>query len=270
MKKFLFILFLLIVLAAVYMAGEKGPNPILWFATPTFTPTTTFTPTETVTPTLTPSITPTSTPTFTSTPTPIPTPTPAPVHKKKKTAKKHVTAPPPKKPAPPPPPVAPEAKPICNAPSLSTVVAESGTNNTFATAQNLGALESPGLQVQGSLRQLANVTDPAQVQAYKIDPKTATTDLDVGVYSFSSTTAFMVVLDCYSGIIGKPNPIYEQDNYRLEVYNELFELVAISYDNDPIQAVETSSPGQVFYAVVYGMFGKPGNYKLTITPKDTK
>ena len=75
-------------------------------------------------------------------PDPIPTPTPAPVHKKKKTAKKHVTAPPPKKPAPPPPPVAPEAKPICNAPSLSTVVAESGTNNTFATAQNLGALES--------------------------------------------------------------------------------------------------------------------------------
>jgi hypothetical protein len=279
MKKFLLFLFLLILLAAAYLTGSKGTNPTKWFEPPTPTPT--FTATFTATSKSTATGTATFTPTATMTATPVPKKKPSKKAVKKKTKKvaqrhpQEVTddtdeEPIVEKKAPPlAPPQPPERKPICNAPSLSTVIEEVEPNNTFATAQNLGDLTSAGLQVKGSLTTVVNLKDMVAIEGYKTDPHVETSEIDRDVYSFTTSSPFLVVLDCYTNVMGKPNPLYNEPNYQLEVYNESFVEVGKSLDNDPVESVEISDPGKTFYAVVYGVDGTGGNYRLTITRKET-
>jgi hypothetical protein len=210
------------------------------------------------------------------------TATPVPKKKKaKKPAKKHpkkvvvdhsndVTddteepAPPPKKPEPPQP---PERKPICNSAALPNAMVELEPNETFMTAQTLGSLTSQGLQVHGTLTKVLNLTDTASADAYRVDPNLENADLDVDVYSFSTTTPFLAVLDCYTHVVGRPNPLYQENNYQLEIYNESLKLVGSSTQNDPVESVEVEEAGSKFYVVIYGVDGTGGNYRLTLTPK---
>jgi hypothetical protein len=143
-------------------------------------------------------------------------------------------------------------------------------NNTFSIAEDLGPLASQGLQVNGTLEKVAQSPDTASADAYKIDPKVETTDLDVDVYTFTTSSPFLAVLDCYSHIVGRPNPLYHEENYQLDIYNESFEMVGSSHQNDPVESVEISGSGK-FYVVVYGVDGTDGgNYRLTLTRKEAE
>jgi len=263
-KKFMLFLFLLLLIGAAYMTGSHGTDPTQWFLPPTPTPT--FTPTNTATAVFTP--TATFTYTFTATATATMTYTPVPKKVAKKAPKKKA-APPPKKKAPPPPIVAPEMKPICTGPNLPSAVAKTGANNTFATAQDLSTLTGQGLQVKGTLTTVAHAADTAAADAYKVDPNLANSDLDVDVYTFSVSSPFLAVLDCYSHVQGRPNPLYQEENYHLEIYDANFQLVGSSNQNNPVESVEISGTGNKFYAVVYGVDGKDGgSYRLTLTLKE--
>jgi len=257
------------------MVGKHGPDPTQWFVPPTPTPTFTFTSTSTPVNTTTATFTPVP-------PTPTMTATPVPKKKARKPAKKHAKkvvedhshdvtedvsdepAPPPKKPEPPQP---PERKPICNASALPNAVMELDPNETFMTAQSLGALTNAGLQVNGTLTKVLNLPDTASADAYKVDPNLESADLDVDVYAFTTTTPFLAVLDCYTHVVGRPNPIYQENNYQLEIYNESLKLVGSSKLNDPVESVEVEETGTKFYVVIYGVDGTGGNYRLTLTPK---
>jgi hypothetical protein len=283
-KQVLLFILLLIILAVGYLVGAHGPDPTQWFAPPTPTPT--FTATPTSTPVF------TATPTATLTPIP-PTMTPTPVPKKKavkKPAKKHVKKhakeniqevtddsndeladPPEKKPAGPPPPEPPERKPICNAPTLPSAVMELEPNNTFIAAQNLGALLSGGLQVNGTLLKVVQAVDTTAADVYRVDPKVENADLDIDVYAFTSSSPFLAVLDCYTHVVGRPIPLYHENNFQLEIYNETFELVGRSAQNDPVESLEIAGSGNKFYAVVYGVDGTDGApYRLTLTRKESE
>lgn len=163
---------------------------------------------------------------------------------------------------------APEIKPICNSAALSTAVGELEPNNSFATAQDLGTLTAQGLQVNGTLEKVVNTLTSAAADAYKADPKVENADLDVDVYSFTAPTAFLAVLDCYSHVLGRPNPVSHDENYHLDIYNASFELVGSSDQNNPVEAVEIAESSNKFYAVVYGVDGTDGgSYRLTLTLK---
>jgi hypothetical protein len=268
-KKIVLIIFLLLLIATAYMAGSHGPDPTQWFLpptpTPTFTPTHTATAVYTATPTFTFTFTATATATMTATPVPKKTVKKAP----KKIAKK--PTPIPKKKAPPPPIVAPELKPICTGPNLPSAVMKSGANNTFSTAQDLSTLTSQGLQVKGTLSKVVHAADTAAADAYKVDPNLVNADLDVDVYTFSTSSPFLAVLDCYSHVVGRPNPLYQEENYHLEIYDGAFQLVGSSNQNNPVESVEISGVGTKFYAVVYGVDGKDGGgYRLTLTLKGSE
>ena len=142
-----------------------------------------------------------------------------------------------------------------------------GTNHTFLTAQSLGALTAAGLQVTGTLSKVVQTADTAAADAYKVDPNVESTDLDVSVYSFTTGTPCLVVLDCYTPIVGRPDPLYHDNNYQLDVYNDAFTLLGSSHHSDPVEAVEVSEASKIFYVVVYGVDGEPGGYRITITPK---
>ncbi len=282
-KKFLFFIFLLIVIAAAYMVGSRGPDPTQWFTTPT--------PTPTCTATSTPSATATSTAVATSTPTPTPTQTATPVPKKKapkkkprKHAKKPVlnlenevtddidqeTAPTPT-PLPQVAPAPPDLNPICNAHTLPSAVAEVEPNNTFGAPQDLGTLVFPGLQVNGALEKVAHAADTAAADSFTIDPRMETTDLDLDVYTFTASSPFLVVLDCYTHVLGRPSPLSHDNNFQLAVYNESLLMIGSSTQNNPVQSVEISESGYKYYAVVYGVDGTDGaSYRLTITPKESQ
>jgi hypothetical protein len=165
------------------------------------------------------------------------------------------------------PPEPPEKKPICNARALTSAAAGLGSNHTFLTPQNLGALTIEGLQVKGELIKVVQTADTAAADAYKVDPNVESTDLDVAVYSFTSNSPFLVVLDCYTHVQGRPDPLYHDNNYQLDVYNDTFQLIGSSHKNDPVEAVEISDTSKVFYVVVYGVDGEAGNYRVTISPK---
>lgn len=264
MKKFLFFLFLLIVAAAAYLTGSRGTDPTQWFAPPTPTPTCTATSTST------PEFTLTATPTATLTSTPTATFTATPVPKKKAPKKKPAPKPTPTF-TPIPPPEPPALKPICNAPSLPSAVAEVEPNNTFATAQDLGALTAAGLQVKGTLEKVARAADTATADATKVDPKVETTDMDVDVYAFTASTPFLAVLDCYSHVVGRPSPLYHEENYHLEIYNDAFEMIGSSNQNNPVESIEMTGTGSKYYVVVYGVDGTDGgNYRLTLTRKEAE
>src|SRR5579872_3142734 len=136
-KQVLFFILLLVILGVGYMMGSHGPDPTQWFAPPTPTPT--FTATSTFTSTS------TATATATATSTSTPTPTPVPKKKaRKKPVKKHTKIPlhdvtedlgddPTPSPQKPEPPQPPERKPICNAPTLASAVAEVEPNNSSST-----------------------------------------------------------------------------------------------------------------------------------------
>jgi hypothetical protein len=172
---------------------------------------------------------------------------------------------------PPPPPEPPALKPICNSPALPSVVEEVETNDTFATAQDLGSLAAGGLQVKGTLSKVAHTADTATADAYKVDPKTPTADLDVDVYAFTANSPFLAVLDCYSHVVGRPSPLYHEENYHLEIYNESFEMIGSSNQNNPVESVEIAGSGSKYYAVVYGVDGVDGgSYRLTITRKEAE
>ncbi len=273
MKGFFLAILLVLLLAIGYMIGSHGTDPTQWFAPPT--------PTPTFTSTFTATSTSTGTPTMTFTPTATMTATPAP---KKKIAKKHTSKPKKKwkpekeveadedveEPKPKPtllPPQPPEKKPICNAQSLPSAVAGLGTNHTFLTAQPLGELTAKGLQVNATLSKVVQTADTAAADAYKVDPNVESTDLDVSVYSFTTASPCFVVLDCYTHVVGRPDPLYHDNNYQLDIYNETFTLVGSSHRNDPVEAVDLSDLGKTFYVVVYGVDGEPGAYRLTINPK---
>ncbi len=262
MKKFLLFLFLLILVAVAYLTGSRGTDPAKWFLPPTPTPTMTFTSTYTAT------FTATATFTFTATATPTATMTSTPVPKKKKMARKPPPPPPKKKKGPPPAPILPpEPKPICNGPALSGAVIELEPNNTLPTAQSLGDLNAAGLQVNGTLSKNAGITTLGAAEGFKIDPKVENPELDVDVYSFTTSTPFLVVLDCYTHVVGRPNPLYEEANFQLEVFDESFVPAGSSLTNDPVEAVELSEPGKTYYVAVYGLYGKNEKYRLTITRK---
>ncbi len=270
MKKTLLAIILLIIITAAYLAGSRGPDPTQWFLPPTPTPTCTMTSTATATNTVTPTVTPTFTLTFS------PTPTDTPVPKKKASKKarhKKILPTPTPTITPTPtlaPPEPPALKPICNSPALPNVVEKGESNNTFATAQDLGALTSPGLQVKGSLSKVFHAPDTASADAYKVDPGVDTAALDVDVYTFTTSSPFRAVLDCYSHVVGRPNPVYHEENYHLEIYNESFESVGSSNQNNPVEAIEITAPGNKFYAVIYGVDGEDGGkYRLTLTPKES-
>jgi hypothetical protein len=270
LKKFLFFIFLLIVAAAAYLAGSRGADPTQWFLPPTPTPTSTATATAVNTATAT--ATATSTPTMTATPVPKKHPK-KPVKKRDKKAVVHaeteVTEDIDEEPAATPTPLpAPEIKPICNSAALSAAIGEVEPNNTFATAQDLGTLAAQGLQVNGTLEKVVNAETAAAADAYKVDPKVENADLDVDVYSFTAPTAFLAVLDCYSHVVGRPNPLSHDENYHLEIYNASFELVGSSNQNNPVEAVEIAESSNKFYAVVYGVDGtNGGSYRVTVTLK---
>lgn len=261
MKKFLFFLFLLLLLAAAYLAGQRGTDPTQWFAPPTPTPTFTATATSTATDT--------ATATATATPPPAPTATPVP---KKKTVKK--TAPPKKKqasvptPKRPEPPLPPESKPICNSAALPSAVSEAEPNNIFDAAQDLGTLTTAGLQVNGFLSKVGVDGDGTTGDTFKNDLRVDTSPVDNDVYKFTANSNFLVVLDCYTNVVGKPKPIYNDDDYQLEVYDASFTQIGSSIHDDPIESVEVSTPGTVFYIAVYGFGGKNGKYRVTVTRKD--
>ncbi len=271
MKKTLLAIILLIIITAAYLAGSRGPDPTQWFLPPTPTPTCTMTSTATATNTVTPTVTPTFTLTFS------PTPTATPVPKKKASKKarhKKILPTPTPTITPTPtlaPPEPPALKPICNSPALPNVVEKGESNNTFATAQDLGALTAAGLQVKGTLEKVGRAADTATADATKVDPKVETTDLDVDVYTFTASTPFLAVLDCYSHVVGRPSPLYHEENYHLEIYNDAFEMIGSSNQNNPVESIEMTGTGNKYYVVVYGVDGTDGgNYRLTLTRKEAE
>jgi hypothetical protein len=282
-KKFLLVIFLLILIAAAYLAGSRGPDPTRWFTTPTPTPTCTATSTPSATATATPTVTPIPpTPTLTATPVPKKKPS-------KKSRKKHAkkaavksdventedmdlepTATPVEK-ATAPAPAPPDISPICNAHTLPSAVAELEPNNTFGAPQDLGTLISPGLQVNGLLEKVAQAADTAAADSFTVDPRMETTDLDLDVYTFTASTPFLAVLDCYTHVLGRPSPLNHDNNFQLAIYNESLLMIGSSTQNNPVQSVEISESGYKYYAVVYGVDGTDGSsYRLTITPKESQ
>jgi len=149
-------------------------------------------------------------------------------------------------------------------------VEEVEPNDSFAAAQDLGELTAAGLQVKGTLLKVVHAPDNATADAYRVDPKVVSQGLDVDVYAFTSSTPFRAVLDCYSHVVGRPNPVYHEENDHMEIYNESFESVGNSNQNNPVEAIEITSPGSKFYVVVYGVDGEDGGkYRLTLTRKET-
>ncbi|GEM_PF-2296553 len=270
--------FLLLVVIGVLMlfsfkCGERGPDPRVWFAPPTFTPTATAT--ATPTPTATSTFTATSTPTATFTPTAMPRPKivhHAPVRRPvRRVAPRRVAQP--KVPtgdefdfpaASAPKNVGPQL--VCTVTVTGQVIQEVEPNDVFYEAQDVGSLGMTGqITVEGTLAAVGNNAGSITGDMGARDPKTKDPNLDRDVYTFTvDQPGFRALLDCYTSKVGTPDPAQNDNDYQLEIYDEKFNMVAASLNNDPVEALECTAPGRSFFAVVYGVDGKPGKYRLTL------
>jgi len=250
MKKF-WVFFVLILLFLAFMTGKYGTDMTSWFASPTPTPTATLVFTATATDS--------ATSTATCTPTLSPTRTPLP---KKPVAKKPAPKPTPK---PAPPRATPTPRPICTVAAVSAATGENETNDVVFEAQDLGVLGAGEWVVRGSLTNVGSNAVGMASDAYKFDPKVPDPENDRDMYEFSSEVGgFDVWLDCYTNKPGRPNPVLEDRDYQLELYDGAFNLLAASRQGDPVEHIRHEGGGKTFYVVVYGFDGMPGPYRLVI------
>lgn len=249
MKKF-WVLFVLILIFLAFMTGKFGTDVTRWFAPPTPTPTATavFT------------LTPTATSTASSTSTDTPTPTRTSVPKRKPVVRK-----PAPKPKPAPPGATPTPRPICTVVVDTAGVEENETNDVVYEAQDLGVLGAQEWVLRGSLTNIGSNAVGMSSDAYKFDPKVPDAENDRDMYEFvSEVGGFDVWLDCYSKNPGRPNPVLNDRDYQLELYDASFNLLASSRQGDPVEHIRHAGGGKTFYVVVYGFDGPPGPYRLVI------
>lgn len=261
MKRF-WVVFVLILLFLVFMTGKYGTDVTTWFASPTPTPTMTSTPTSTPTPTETATSTSTATVTATPTVTPKPFPKRRVVSRRLPSRPKPTTTPTPKPAAP----VAtPTPKPLCTVAVSSAPIAEVEPNDVVYESQDLGNLGAGEWVVKGTLSTVGSNAVGMSSDAYKFDPKVPDPENDRDLYEFGTEVpGFDVWLECYTNGSGRPNPVLNERDYQLELYDAAFNLLASSRQADPYEHIRYEGPGSVFYVVVYGFDGPPGPYRLVI------
>ena len=252
MKQFLLFLFLLLLFLLGFLLWKHCGTDIQCmknFFMPAPTPTATATPTATSipakpgvptrvptrTPTKTDTPTKTATPTNTFTPTDTFTPTNTftPTHTFTPTYTFTFT-------------------PICTANPVVQGVREAEPNENETQATILGALrDGSELVVVGKLSRVGrqNLTGVDR-DVYKVDLESA---------------GCVAILDCYTYIPGPPQPSRHDQNFYLNVYDQLFAPLYSAKNGGPIAVADMrQNPSRILYFEVVGYDGKPGAYRLTI------